>query len=142
MSPGYGVLHSMIVSRYIVRPLFFVAALCLSGSAEYAQAQDVHISQRDRDEIRAVIRAATREPILRITAVYDDHPVAGSIPRKAWRDDGRNGKVKLTPIVQYERTDKVSVQTGSDANLTGGSYVVQRLDGRWKIVGKKGFWIH
>jgi len=106
------------------------------------QAQDVHISQRDRDEIRAVIRAATREPILRITAVYDDHPVAGSIPRKAWRDDGRNGKVKLTPIVQYERTDKVSVQTGSDANLTGGSYVVQRLDGRWKIVGKKGFWIH
>jgi hypothetical protein len=125
-----------------VKPFFFVAALCLAGSVASAQAQDVHISQRDRDEIRAVIRAATREPILRITAVYDDRPVAGSIPRKAWRDDGRNGKVKLTPIVEYERTDKVSVQTGSEANLTGGSYGVQKLGGKWKIVGKRSFWIH
>ena len=58
-----------------------------------------------------------------------------------WRDDGRNGKVKLAPIVQYERTDKVSVQTGSDANLTGSSYAVQKVDGKWKIVGKS-LWIH
>jgi len=44
--------------------------------------------------------------------------------------------------VVYERTDKVSVQTGSDANLTGGSYVVQKVAGKWQVTGKKGFWIH
>jgi len=89
-----------------------------------------------------VIRAATREPILRFTPCYDSHRVPGSIPVKMWRDDGKNGKVKLTPLVEYERTDKVCVQTGSDANLTGGSYVVQKVSGKWQIIGKKGFWIH
>ncbi len=60
-----------------------------------------------------------------------------------WRSDGfKNGKVQTTPIVEYERTDQVSVQTGSDANLTGGSYGVQKLGGKWKIFGKKTFWIH
>jgi hypothetical protein len=125
-----------------VRRRIFIAALCLVASAVSAPAQDVHISQHDRADIRAVIHAATREPILRMSPFYDSHPVAGSIPVKMWRDD-RKGRVEhLTPIVQYERTDKVCVSTGSDANLTGGSYVVQRLDGKWKIVGEKGFWIH
>ena len=125
-----------------MRPRLFVAALCLVASAVSARAQDVHISQRDRADIRAVIHAATPEPILRMSPFYDSHPVAGSIPVKMWRDDRKGRQEHLTPIVQYERTDKVCVSTGSDANLTGGSYVVQKLDGKWKIVGKKGFWIH
>jgi hypothetical protein len=108
-----------------------------------AWAQDVHISQRDRIEIRAVIHAATQEPILRFSPVWESHLVAGSIPVKMWQSNGfKNGKVQTIPIVAYERTDKVSVQTGSDANLTGGSFGVQKVGGKWKIVGKKTFWIH
>jgi hypothetical protein len=132
-----------LVFRQIMRRLIFIVALCLAASEASTKAQDVHISRRDHDEIRAVIHAATREPILRLSPVYDSHRVAGSIPVKMWRTDGfKNGKLQTTPIIQYERTDKVSVQTGSDANLSGGSYEVQKLGGKWKIVGKKGFWIH
>jgi TonB family protein len=36
-----------------------------------ASAQDVHVSQGDSDEIRAVIRAVTRAPILRFTPFYE-----------------------------------------------------------------------
>jgi hypothetical protein len=120
----------------------FIAAFCLAASAVPADAQGVHISQRDRTDIRAVIHAATQESILRMSPFYDSYPVAGSIPVKMWRDDRKGRKEHLTPIVQYERTDKVCVETNSDASLTGGSYVVQKLDGKWKVVGKKGFWIH
>ena len=125
-----------------MRPRLFIAALYLTASAVLAPAQDIPISQRDRAGIRAVIHAATREPILRMSPFYDSHPVAGPIPVKMWRDDRKGREEHLAPIVQYERTDKVCVSTGSDANLTGGSYVVQKLEGGWKIVGKKGFWIH
>jgi hypothetical protein len=124
-----------------VRASTVIAALYFAASSAAVFAQDVHISQQDREQIRAAIHATTREAVLRFTPVYDSRRVAGSIPVKMWRDDGRNGKVKLTPIVEYERTDKVSVMTGSDANLTGGSYTVQKTNGKWKVVGKS-FWIH
>jgi hypothetical protein len=126
-----------------VRARIFTAALCLVASATPTWAQEVHVSQSDRVEIVAVIHAATPEPILRFSPVWESHPVAGSIPVKMWQSKGfKNGKVQTIPIVSYERTDKVSVQTGSDANLTGGSFGVQKVGGKWKIVGKKGFWIH
>ena len=125
-----------------MRPLVAIAALCLAASTASARTPDVHVSQGDRDEIRAVIRAATRAPILRLTPYYDSRRVAGSIPVKIWLKEGRNGRVKPTPLIAYERTDKVRVQTGFDANPTGGSYVVQKVGGKWQIIGKKYFWIH
>lgn len=126
-----------------MKPFVVIAALCLAPSAASAQAQDVHISYRDREEIRALIHVATQEPILRMSPFYDSRRVAGSIPVKMWRSDGfKDGKLQTTPIVQYERTDKVCVETGSDANLTGGSYTVHKLADKSKIVGKRGFWIH
>jgi hypothetical protein len=76
-----------------------------------ASAQDVHVSQGDRDEIRAVIRGVTDALIL-----------------------------SFTPF--YEQTDKVWVRTGSDANSVGGLYVVQKVGGKWQVMGKKHFWIH
>ena len=126
-----------------MRPRLFIAALCLVASALSAPAQGVHISQRDRADIRAVIHAATQEPILRLSPVWESHPVAGSISVKMWQSNGfKNGKVQTIPVVMYERTDMVSVQTGSDANLTGGSYGVRKVGGKWKLFGKKTFWIH
>lgn len=119
-----------------MKACIIIAAVCFATSVGHAVAQDVHISRRDREGIRIVIRAATREPILWFTPIYDSHPAPGSIPAKMWRDDGRNGKVHLTPITQYERTDKVLVMTGFDKNLTGGSYTVEKIGDRWKIIFK------
>ena len=79
--------------------------------AQAASAQDFRVSQGDRDEIRAVVRAATRAPILRLTP-FDDS------------------------------SGKIWVRTGYDANPVGGLYVVQKVGGKWQVIGKKRSWIH
>ena len=48
----------------------------------------------------------------------------------------------LTFTPYYERTDKVWVRLGSEANSVGGLYLVQKVDRRWQVVGKKHFWLH
>ena len=87
------------------------------------------------------MRAVTREPILDISPIYESHSVPGSIPQKTVEVRIEHGKVVNIPIVVYERTDRVSVRTGSDANLTGGSYTVQRVAASWRVI-HKGSWIH
>ena len=124
-----------------MKPLLTIATFCFALWLTSLDAQDLRVSQHDRDDIRAAIRAVTREPILGLTPVYEPDRVPGSIPVQMSRDDGRNGKVHLTPITEYERTDMVSVMTGSHSNLTGGSYAVRKVGGKWKVVNKR-FWIH
>ena len=48
----------------------------------------------------------------------------------------------LTFMPYYERTDKVWVRTGSEANSVGGLYLVQKVGQKWQVVGKKHFWLH
>jgi hypothetical protein len=74
--------------------------------------------------------------------IYEQHSVRGSIPVKQIElGPVVNGRVQSKPAIAYERTDRVAVQTGSDRNLTGGSYTVQKGSNGWKIIGKSA-WIH
>jgi hypothetical protein len=76
-----------------------------------------------------------------MSAIYENHSVPGSIPQRTVEVRLEHGKVVNIPVLVYERTDRVSVRTGSDANLTGGSYTVQRTGQTWTVIGK-GSWIH
>ncbi len=76
-----------------------------------------------------------------MSPIYESHAASNSIPRKTVEVRLEHGKVTNIPIIVYERTDRVSVRTGSDANLTGGSYIVQRVGHAWKVIDK-GSWIH
>jgi hypothetical protein len=73
---------------------------------------------------------------------YESRPVPGAIPVEQFEAGPiKNGKVQLKPVTAYERTDRVLVATGSDRNLTGASYTVQKVGTAWKIMHKS-FWIH
>ena len=96
-----------------------------------------HISQQDVRQISAIIRAATPEPILSIDPVYERQRIPGSIPREIVELGlPKGGRVQTKPMVMYERTDRVGIQTGSQRNLTGGSFIVQRVGNTWKILSK------
>jgi hypothetical protein len=100
------------------------------------------ISRDDVKQIVAVVRAATPEPILSIDPVYTKEPRPGAIPQKATELGPISaGKVQNKSIVTYIPTDQVSVRTGSERNLKGGSYKLQRVDRTWKIVFRSS-WIH
>jgi hypothetical protein len=118
-----------------------IAVLCLAITAADAQQQG-HLSLHDRIGIRTAVRAITSAPVLDITPIIEQHPVAGAIPVKEYLAGPiRNHKITNTPIIAYERTDRVDVRTGSDATLTGKSYIVQKGPGGWKVISRGG-WIH
>jgi hypothetical protein len=63
--------------------------------------------------------------ILGMRPITEQHPVPGTIQVTQYQAGPiKNGKIAFKPVVAYERTDRVSVRTGSEANLTGKSYVV------------------
>jgi hypothetical protein len=116
--------------------------MCALASVAHAQGTRVHVSSRDRAEIRAAVRAITREPILNIDPITERHPVPGAMPVKEYElGPFKNGKVTMKPVIAYERTDRVSVRTGSDANLTGKVYTVQKAATGWKVIADS-TWIH
>ena len=100
------------------------------------------VSAQDVAKIVAVVRAATRDPILAIDTVTVSKPVPGAIARKATTLDILGpGRTRTREIVVYDRTDRVGVSTGDYRNLTGGSYLVVRRGATWEVAGKS-FWIH
>jgi hypothetical protein len=122
--------------------LILILMLCVGSLAAASPSVTAHVSQQDVREVTAVIGTATQEPILAISPVYKRQPVRGSIAVKEVElGSFKDGKVQTKPIVMYERTDRVAVRTGSEQNLTGSSYVVQRIGTKWKILSK-GSWIH
>jgi hypothetical protein len=117
-----------------------IAVLCCFASAATAQPSR-HISSHDEAQIRTAIRTVTREPILEMVAICENHPVPKSIPETGIEGRIEHGKVVQRSKVFYIRTDRVTVSTGSERNLTGGAYLVKRVGTTWKVVDKS-FWIH
>src|SRR4029453_13881398 len=106
-----------------MRAATLILTLWLASSAIAGPHVTAHISQQDVRQISAIIRAATPEPILSIDPVYERQRIPGSIPREIV-DLGlpKGGRVQTKPIVMYERTDRVGIQTGSPGKLTGGAF--------------------
>jgi len=74
--------------------------------------------------------------------ITERHPVPGAIPVTEYElGPFKNGKVTMKPVTAYERIDRVSVRTGSDANLTGKVYTVQKAAAGWKVIADS-TWIH
>ena len=119
-----------------------ILMLCLASLVTASPSVTAHVSQQDVREVAAVIGAATQEPILAISPVYERQSVRGSIAVKEVElGPFKDRKIQTKLIVMYERTDRVAVRTGSEQNLTGSSYVVQRIGTKWKILSR-GSWIH
>ena len=112
-----------------------VPILCITSSLLASPEITVDVSPQDLRQIRAVIRAATSEPILAIYLVCEKQPVPGSIPVKGYT----SGPIRYSPITCYQRTDKVIVSTvrtyvgnvGKRANPI--AYIVQKVRGTWRI---------
>jgi len=120
-----------------MRAATLILMLWLASSAIAGPHVTAHISQQDVRQISAIIRAVTPEPILSIDPVYERQRIPGSIPRETVELGlPKGGQIQTKPIVMYERTDRVGIQTGSQRNLTGGSYIVQRVGNTWKILSK------
>jgi hypothetical protein len=120
----------------------FAAMLCLASTVVAGPNVTAHISQEDVQKVCAVIRAATREPILSIDPIYVGKPRANAIARNEFTlAPSKNGKLEKKTITVYELTDEVTVRTGYQQNLQGGGYAVRRVGGTWKIVSRS-FWIH
>lgn len=118
-----------------------VLAAIVFGTAGIMTAQAPrYISRDDQAQIRAAVRAVTKEPILHVHAVTLSRPAPGAVAYKGIEGALENGKVVMKPRIFYERTDEVTVATGSRANLKGPSYFVRRVGRTWKVVGKS-FWI-
>jgi hypothetical protein len=112
------------------------------ASAAAAQFLTVHISDHDQAQIYGAIRAATREPILGLIAIYERNRVPESIPvKQVEAGPFKNGKIQLKPVIVYERTDRVVVRTGSEGNAKGDTYIAQRVGTTWKVAHKSS-WIH
>jgi hypothetical protein len=125
----------------MVRAATVIAALLAVAPAAASDIVRARVSQRDVEAIRATMRTATREPLLFVDPIYVPQPVPGSIPvpRLSGRPDAR-GKVRFRRITLYERTDQVSVMTGTLSAGSGGSYVLQKVGARWKILSR-GIWM-
>jgi len=129
---------NLIVAK--ARPGIFVAMLCLASPAVAGPNVTAHISQDDVQKVCAVVRAATREPILSIDPIYVGKPRANAIARNEFTlAPSKNGKLQQKVITVYELTDEVAVRTGYEQNLQGGGYGVRRVGGTWKIVSKGGW---
>jgi hypothetical protein len=124
------------------RPGIFVAMLWLASPAVAGLNVTAHISRGDVQKVCAVIRAATREPIISIDPVYSLTSRPGAIPRNQVQLElSKDGKLQSKPSITYEFTDEVSVRTGSDDNVKGRTYGLRRTRQGWEIVGKS-IWIH
>ena len=126
----------------MVRPLIVIATLAAITSLSAAESIRVHVSLRDLEAVRGTVRAATREPVLYIDSIIEPKPVAGSIPVQRLVSHPRgDGDVRFKSVTLYERTDQVSVLTGTKRAVSGGSFLLQKFGSRWKIVSH-GTWLH
>jgi hypothetical protein len=126
----------------MVRPLIVIATVAALTSLSAAEGIRVHVSPRDLEAIRATVGAASREPVLYIDAVIEPKRVAGSIPVQRFVSRPRgNGDVRFESVTLYERTDQVTVLTGTKRAVSGGSFLLRKSGSRWKIVSH-GTWLH
>jgi hypothetical protein len=119
-----------------MRVLATLLSLCLVSPVLARPSIYGRIPEQDVKEICAVVRAVTPEPIGAITTLCTTEHVPESIPYKTI-EISRTG---TRQVIMYERTDFVSVQTGTRDKGSGASYQVQKLAGKWKII-HKGHWI-
>ena len=114
-------------------------ALYVCSSAYADQTLNSLFTKQELQSIRLVIKQATSDPILSLDIVYTtDKNVPNSVLDGAWTRYSGDGQKKRIP--RYARTDQISVTTGYESNLTGGSYLLQMDQKRWMIVSKS-FWI-
>ena len=125
-----------------MRAFPLLATLFLASCAIVDPRVTAPVSHQDVTEIAAALHAATSERILSIDPVYTSKPTPGSTRQQATElGPIQGGKVQTKPMITYLRTDRVLVRTGSERNLTGGVYEVQRVGDTWKIVVRSS-WIH
>jgi hypothetical protein len=121
----------------MVRASTVIAALVAVAPLAASETITAHLSPRDVEAIRTAVRAATREPLLQVAPVLSHKPIRGCIPVKRFvgRPD-MHGDVRFKWVTLYERTDQVSVLTGTPRAVSGGSYTLQKTGARWKIVSR------
>jgi hypothetical protein len=125
----------------MVRVATVVAALMAVTPLAASEKVTAPVSQRDLAAIREAVRRATREPLLYIDAIETAQPIRGSIPVRRFVHRPRdNGDVRFRRVKLFQRTDRVSVLTGVQRATSGGSYLLQKSGGRWKIISR-GSWI-
>jgi len=107
----------------MVRVILTTILLLATLAAGHAQAVTAPISRHDVEQIRAVLRRYTREPLMDITSDISAKRFPGSRP---YQQPGG-------PLL-YERIDRVHVLTGHPGANSGGAYDLQKFGSGWKVV--------
>jgi hypothetical protein len=94
------------------------------------------VSHDDVREIRRTVRSVTLEPVREISSDTSTHYVRGSV-MEYWHTSSSRGNRR---VKRYVRSDRVLVTAGRTENLTGPTFVVQKVRGKWTILGR-GDWI-
>ena len=97
------------------------------------------VSKADIAEIKRVIGAVTRKPILLIISATRDKSFAGAVVRYDYLLDVQT--LKQTPIPQYLRRDLVYVYMRYKDRSHVDVYAVRKIRGHWKIEEKKDWFI-
>jgi hypothetical protein len=119
-----------------MRVAVLLALLTLSRTAVASDSSLVPpISKADTAEIKRVVGAVTRKPILFIMAATRDKPFAGAVIRYDYLVEVETGK--QTPVPQYLRRDLVYVYMHYTDRSHVDVYTVRKVRGRWKVEEKK-----
>jgi hypothetical protein len=113
-----------------------ILVIFLASSVIAEPAVDAHISRQDVRDICQLIGGVTAQPVRFIHPVVTRDYVPGAIAQDGIEDSSKGRRrIKL-----YERTDRVSVQTGYKDKITGGAYEVQKVGTTLKVVSRSS-WI-
>src|SRR4051812_36273273 len=120
-----------------MRVAILLALLALSTTAVAADESSLEppISKADMAEIKRVIGAVTRTPILVVIAATREKPFVGAVIRYDYLADLQSGRE--TPIPRYLRRDMVYVYMHYTDRSHVDVYTVRKVHGRWKIEEKK-----
>ncbi|PYI91585.1 MAG: hypothetical protein DME97_13230 [Verrucomicrobia bacterium] len=123
-----------------MRVAVLLALLTLSATAAASDSPfEPPISKADTAEIKRVLGAVTRKPILLIMAATREKPFAGAVIRYEYLLNVETGK--QTPVPQYLRRDLVYVYMHYTDRSHVDVYTVRKVRGRWKVEEKKDWFI-
>jgi hypothetical protein len=123
-----------------MRVALLLALLTLSRAAAASDSSIVPpISKADTAEIKRVLAAVTRKPVLFMIAATRDKPFAGAIVRYDYLLDVKTGK--KTRVPQYLRRDLVYVYMHYTDSSHVDVYTVRKVRGHWKVEEKKDWFI-
>ena len=123
-----------------MRVAVLLVLLTLSRAAAASDSSlEPPISKADAAEIKRVLAAVTRKPILIIMAATRDKPFPGAVIRYDYLVDVKTGK--QTPVPQYLRRDLVYVYMHYTDRSHVDVYSVRKVRGHWKVEEKKDWFI-